>query len=509
MAIQFPDFQRISFDEANPLMKGMSQGQQFMQNLLQFPQELQSKILANEIAKVQAKYAEPNAQASLTTAQQHNQFDPRIWESEIGLRGAQAGKLGEETKWYGREAGARIGLQGEQAGLANSEAQKNRFLTKNPQYISPEGMMMTQAIEQQQRAAQQQSPQGQGQQQPPIIQMPPNVVASLQGGGQASPASTIGNSSPGQQSQMPHPNGAQYSQTQYNPDALAFNPPSLQSPTGNPALDNLYYKKFGMSPVVQAQLDLSKAQAEKYQQQNTERNKEFNNQSVFANESTLNAHKFLDALDRSYAAERGAVGGRVPAITNAAMDMEAASNSMAGINAQLFQGGNAVHQSDIELAQMSKANRAQNKDVSFDLAQGTIAKNDRMKEKQQFYATGTQLKLKPEIMDAMWNKYETDRPYFNTDTHMPNDAYKGTWRDYLNPEAVNEFLQGKDYMFPNQKVLENSNWKPKDLTQIKTWAKKNNLDPKDFSKKNLYKLAKSEKITLAQLKQELRARGAI
>lgn len=485
MAIQFPDFQRISFDEANPLLKGMDFGQKFTQNLLQFPQDLQQKILANEIAKVQAKYAEPNAQASLKTAQQHNQYDPRIWESEIGLRGSQAG-------------------------LSDSEAAKNRFLTKNPQYISPEGMLMTQAIEQQQKMAQQMQQQ---QQQPPTIQMPQNLVNQMQGGGQ-SPASTIGNSSPGaaqngQQPQLGNPQGAQYSQTQYHPDAMAFNPPSLQSPTGNPALDNLYYKKFGMSPVVQTQMDLSKAQAEKYQQQNIERNKEFNNQSVFANESTLNAHKFLDALDRSSSLERGYLGGKSPAVTNAAQEMETYGANMAAAATKLFQGDNAVHAADIELQQMAKPNRKQNADVSFDLAQGVIAKNDRLKEKQQFYSQGTQLGLKPEIMDSMWNKYETDRPYIDADTKMPNDAYKGSFRDYLNPEAVNEFLQGKDYMFPNQKVLENANWKPKDLTQIKTWAKKNNLDPKDFSKKNLYKLAKSEHITLAQLKQELRARGAI
>ena len=105
MPIQFPDFQRISYDEANPLMKGMNQGQEYMQNLLKFPQDLQQKILANEISKVQAKYAEPNSAAALKTAQQHNMFDPRIWESEISLRG-------------------------QQGNLAGSEASKNRFLVR-------------------------------------------------------------------------------------------------------------------------------------------------------------------------------------------------------------------------------------------------------------------------------------------------------------------------------------------------------------------------------------------
>jgi len=38
------------------------------------------------------------AAAGLKTAQQHNEFDPRIWQSEIGLRGSQSGKMNTETK---------------------------------------------------------------------------------------------------------------------------------------------------------------------------------------------------------------------------------------------------------------------------------------------------------------------------------------------------------------------------------------------------------------------------
>ena len=76
MAIQFPDFQRISFDEANPVLKGLSTGQDMMQKFLKFPQDLQAQILANEIAKVNAKYAEPMAQGNLTKLTQENQWNP-------------------------------------------------------------------------------------------------------------------------------------------------------------------------------------------------------------------------------------------------------------------------------------------------------------------------------------------------------------------------------------------------------------------------------------------------
>lgn len=98
MPIQFPDFQRISYDEANPLFKGMEQGQRLTQGFMAFPQDMQAKILANQIAQVQAKYAEPMAQGNLTKLNQENQYNPRIWESEMNLRGAQATNLGAETK---------------------------------------------------------------------------------------------------------------------------------------------------------------------------------------------------------------------------------------------------------------------------------------------------------------------------------------------------------------------------------------------------------------------------
>jgi len=96
MPIQFPDFGRISFDEANPWLVGMERGQKFTQSNMKFPQELQAQVLANQIAQVQAQYAKPMAEQDLIKSRQANQYNPRIWESEIGLRGAQAGLAGSE-----------------------------------------------------------------------------------------------------------------------------------------------------------------------------------------------------------------------------------------------------------------------------------------------------------------------------------------------------------------------------------------------------------------------------
>lgn len=80
------------------MLVGLERGQKLGQGFAKFPLEMQQMILANKIKEAEAKYAEPNAAAALKTAQQHNQYDPRVWESEIGLRGATSGKLSTETK---------------------------------------------------------------------------------------------------------------------------------------------------------------------------------------------------------------------------------------------------------------------------------------------------------------------------------------------------------------------------------------------------------------------------
>lgn len=98
MPIQFPDFGQISFDQANPFLVGAERGQKMTQSAIQFPQDMRAKMLANQIAAVQAKYAEPMTQADLLKEQLFNKFYPQDKQSEIGLRGAQATNLGAETR---------------------------------------------------------------------------------------------------------------------------------------------------------------------------------------------------------------------------------------------------------------------------------------------------------------------------------------------------------------------------------------------------------------------------
>lgn len=470
------------------------------------------KLLSGYTGTVQAAYAKPNAEQELQKAiianklsQQQYQWNPKIWQSEIGLRGAQSG------------------LAGAQAGLAGAETEKTRFLTQHPQYINSDAFLISKALE---NANQTQSNVQQIQPSPgyQLSSTDKQGISNLQpgqsyilGAGGTAPNINIENAhqaaeTPTTLQQTVAPKGEQLSQptqaTQYDTNALSYNPPQLPSPTGNSALDSYYYKRFGISPVYQSQLELAQQQAGKYQDVFNNKLGDLNNQSVFAGQSTADANKFLDALDRVNTLQTGFYLGRSPALTDARQEMDSAGANMVSSAAKLFQEGRAVHAADIELQNMAKPSSRQNSDVAFDLAQGIIAKNDRLKETQQFYALGRQLGLKPEILDSMFSKYQTDRPYIDPQTKMPNDAYKGTWKDYLSPQAINSFLAGRDYVPPSQSMLNGMNWTKRDLTDVKDWAKKNHLNPKDFEKKNLYKLARNEHIPLSQLKMELMKRGA-
>lgn len=173
MGIQFPDFQRISFDEANPMLVGAERGQKFMQNAIQFPQDMQTKILANQIAQVQAKYADPMAKEGLTAAQQANQWNPKIWGSEIGLRGAQATNLGAETD-------------------------KTRYMLQHPGFLGGEETKSMEALRQMGlvNAQYQQIIQPQPQQQQPPMQQPPMQQTPMQQPQQQQPQVGMGGFTP-------------------------------------------------------------------------------------------------------------------------------------------------------------------------------------------------------------------------------------------------------------------------------------------------------------------------
>ena len=396
---------------------------------------------------LKAAYAKPNLEQALLKAKQANIYNPKIWESEIGLRGAQAG-------------------------LAGSEAVKNQFLVNHPEYINPDAALLFG------RPGENNQSNGNGMQQggsPQQAMGSPNIAGAsptdqqnidqmkpgqsyVIGSGQ-SPNEQGQSTKQGQQPQQQQSGGQNQmpNAEQYDPAAFAFNMPKLPT-TGNQQRDAALYKRYGLSPEQQTKLDLAKELGSAYQTEMIKKTNEFSDQAQIANQSTIDAHKFLNALEHVNTLQTGHFGGLTPGITDATQNMDNAGHNLVQSSTLLFKNGQAIHGGDITLNQLSKPNRRQNPSVSFDLAQGIIAKNDRIKERQQFYSTGMLMHLSPPVLDSLWNKYETERPYMDSDTKMPNDSYKGTWKDYLTPQSVNAFVRGEDYTPPNQRVLQGMSW---------------------------------------------------
>lgn len=98
-----PQFSPLSFEQANPLITGLMQGQQFGQQMQQFPLEQQYRQLINAIKGVEAEYAPAMAKEGLTKAQQENIWNPKLWQSQIGLQGAQASRMNTMTPLEAQE----------------------------------------------------------------------------------------------------------------------------------------------------------------------------------------------------------------------------------------------------------------------------------------------------------------------------------------------------------------------------------------------------------------------
>lgn len=106
MPIQPMQFQLPTFDQSNPMLAGVKAGVGISSDL----SGLISKNLEQQ------------------TSRQALQWNPKIWQSEIGLRGAQAGLASQQAQWVGPQAQAEITKNKAQAGVFGVQAQKEQYL---------------------------------------------------------------------------------------------------------------------------------------------------------------------------------------------------------------------------------------------------------------------------------------------------------------------------------------------------------------------------------------------
>ncbi len=107
MPIQPISFPNLSFDEANPFLKGISKGQELAQNFLMFPEELKQKILGNALQNFKVQQEENRSQyyPRLNIAEVlKSEAEPREIAARTGLYGAQANRFNTLTPLEAEEA---------------------------------------------------------------------------------------------------------------------------------------------------------------------------------------------------------------------------------------------------------------------------------------------------------------------------------------------------------------------------------------------------------------------
>ena len=401
MALQLPDFQRISFDEANPLLTGMGKGQQLMQSNIKFPADLQAAILANKLKGQQLEW------------------NPQIWQSEIGLRGAQAGLANAEVPYYG----AQTGLVQSQAGMNNLKLNYLRKILGGGQQSGGGGQSGAGAD-----SGYSYDSSGQN-----VVASPAEVGqiaqggnGSMQGGGQPSqqPAG-------GQQQQAPQGNSF------YGVDV----PQPSQSDIANSML--LGIDTFG------PKRDNAKTQI---QDQYTQYQKGIQDAIQEANAATnLNQAMsvFNNAMDRStYKGSRlghlpssGWEASLVPGDLSPEQEADRSALQMmpAAIETLKDAMGSARFSNlDMNMATKMKFDRTMNDETRQLQSQWVGGVNNRMQEKAKFMQTmgNPRSGAMKSDADQLWTNYQQDFPLISKDGKTFQGSNLSNWPLYTTPKAI-------------------------------------------------------------------------
>lgn len=394
MPLQFPDFQRISFDEANPMLTGMAKGQQLMQNNLKFPIDLQSAILANKLKG------------------QEFDWNPRIWESEIGLRGAQSGL-----------AGAQTGLTQSQTGMSNL---KLRYLQQVLSGGQPSGGGGGGSVGGGADSGYSYDSQGR------------NVVASPDEVSQISQGGNAGMQGGGQPSQQP--SGGQQQQA---PQGNSFYGVDVPQPSQSDIANSMLLGIDTFGP----KRDNAKSQI---QDQYTQYQKGIQDAIQEANAATNLSQAmsvFNNAMDKSF--YRGQRLGHVPSdgylsppgdlspeqeADRAALQMmPAAIETLKGA-----MGSARFSNLDMNMATKMKFDRTMNDETRQVQSQWVNGVNNRMQEKSKFMQTmgNPRSGAMKSDADQLWTQYQQDFPLISKDGKTFQGSNLNNWPLYTTPRAI-------------------------------------------------------------------------
>ena len=214
-----------------------------------------------------------------------------------------------------------------------------------------------------------------------------------------------------------------------------------------------------VSPMQEMQLKAQqKGMEEQAKAQATAYNDELGTAATTAQDATQMSNlvdQFKDAYGKSKYV--GTIEGNVPSTGWSSAPFAITHNMK---NEQL--ADNAAQNMQMMLLKLMKTNRLTNYELQFTgnlklnrkLDAGTVdqlgdffkAKSERLGEYQNFLNAAQNQNIPPQQAKAIWSMYENQRPVYDFTKGNTNKEYLGSWKDYLNPDAVNSVTTGSPYV---------------------------------------------------------------
>ena len=431
MPIQAMQFQPLSFEQANPMLTGMKAGS----NLYKSFADTLATELANKTAKAKAALAPQMAQAELEQAQAL----PGLTKAQAGQASANAGLLGQQSKWYGDKAKAEIALQNAEAGLYGTNAEQKALMLR----VLKEKMNQMHGGNVQ--GNQGGSPQCEGGMSTPCVISAfsnPNQGAATSASG-ANPSMGIQPSSPVSQTQQGQaPNQAPAQQTQAKNSFYGIESPE-------PSVDDIANKMFFGMDTFTSKQENAKAQQ---QGQYADYKKEIEGANRAATDA-VDASRLLSQynywMDQSNLS--GPVGGRLPAAGTASQNVDNIINqiSLSGIEKVRDAMGSAKFAvADLNVALGMKPSRTWTEGTRKFYTDFNNAVNKRLQERAQFYTVAgnnPRLDLPKQDADALWTAYQNKYPIASKKGDKVLTQNLNHWQDFLSPRAVRSIKEKGSY----------------------------------------------------------------
>lgn len=420
MVLPLANFPTISFDEANPFLKGMQTGQKIGFDFANMPLQLKAQLLQNQINQAKAQYA---PQMELANLQKTQAQTPYIQ--------AQTGLLNKDIQWYDPKTRSAIALQGAQAGLDSAEAAMNRFKMAHPGYMVGGSPAMFEYLRQNGVNV--------------FDQGQPQTTQMQQGGSpgqvQGSPDVLRGTLQPGQNDN-----------SSMQPMASGIGMPTMQEQAKNLAL----YGK-ALNPVQEANINAYREQQKKMADYSQKKIESLNKDAQEAQEMDNILNQMKDSYDSSSYKGYKALPvdptksnfakllGATTSIGGGSLSPEQRTDQLSTQLQNLLatRMGNVTN-GKIAFAGMQKPNRGMAQDAFNDSVNQALARNARTKEELPFYNAAISMGYNPQQADLLFNLYNQENPIADKNGKIIKQNL-GKWQQYINPKALQAAQMGVPY----------------------------------------------------------------